>query len=55
MRLNLYFDDDFYEVLRKHAGSEYMKTATWVKCYLKKQLLDKNNFSQNIMNQNGTL
>jgi len=54
-RLNLYLDQDFFEIFQLNATKDYLKSATRIKCFLKKQLQDKNNIIQNTNNQNGNL
>jgi len=53
-RVNLALDSDFYQLIKKTAQADYVKVATWVKQYLKKSLLDKNNSSSIISGQNET-
>ena len=53
VKMNLSIDKDFYELLQEKAQKDYVRVSTWVKQYLKKGLLDKNNSDLNSMNQNG--
>lgn len=53
VKLNLTLEKDFYELLQAHAKEDYVRTATWVKQFLKKNLL-KNNDEVKCLTQNGT-
>jgi hypothetical protein len=46
-RLNLTFEDDFYNFLKTKADENYIRLGTWVKQYLKQNLI-KNNSINNI-------
>jgi len=54
VKLNLTLDRDFYQVLQKKAKQDYVKTATWAKQYLMKNLLEKNNSDFKCLTKNGT-
>jgi len=49
-RLNLTFEDDFYNFLKTKADEDFIKLGTWVKQYLK-QNLKKNNSINKIEQQ----
>ncbi len=51
--MNLSIDKDFYGLLQENARKDYMRVSTWVKQFLMRNLLDKNNSDSNSMNQNG--
>ena len=42
VKMNLTLSRDFYEFLKEKSSQDYMKTATWVKRFLMKHLLDEN-------------
>lgn len=42
-RLNLTFEDDFYSLLKTNADKNYIRLGTWVKQYLKQNLIKNNN------------
>ena len=46
-RLNLTFEDDFYNFLKTKADEDYIKLGTWVKQFLKQNLI-KNNTTNKI-------
>jgi len=53
VKMNLSLEKDFYDLLQENAKKDYVKVATWVKQYLKKGLLEKNNSDSKSINQNG--
>jgi hypothetical protein len=42
VKMNLTLSREFYEFLKEKSSQDYMKTATWVKRFLMKHLLDEN-------------
>ena len=46
-RLNLTFEDDFYNFLKTKADEDYIMLGTWVKQFLKQNLI-KNNTTNKI-------
>jgi hypothetical protein len=53
VKMNLSLEKDFYDLLQENAKKDYVKVATWVKQYLKKGLLEKNNSDAKCLTQNG--
>jgi predicted DNA-binding ribbon-helix-helix protein len=53
VKMNLSLEKDFYDLLQEKAKNDYVKVATWVKQYLKKGLLEKNNSDSKCLTQNG--
>jgi hypothetical protein len=54
IKMNLTLTQEFYELLKKNAGNDYMKVATWTKRFLMKSLLDRHNDESKCVTQNGT-
>lgn len=54
VKMNLSLERDFYDLLQEKAKNDYVKLATWVKQYLKKSLLEKNNSDSKCLTKNGT-
>ena len=54
IKMNLYLEKDFYDLLQEKAKNDYVKVATWTKQYLMKCLLEKNNSESKSLTQNGT-
>jgi len=53
VKMNLSLEKDFYALLQENAKKDYVKVATWLKQYLKKGLLEKNNRASKCLTQNG--
>ena len=53
IRITLLLDYSFYELLREKAKNDYMKIATWIKQYLMKSILGKNNSDIKILTKDG--
>jgi len=53
VKMNLSLEQDFYELLQSHAKQDYVRVATWVKQYLMKNLLEKNNSDSKCLTKNG--
>jgi len=53
VKMNLSLDRDFFELLQVSAKKDYVRPATWVKQFLMKNLLEKNNSDINCLTQNG--
>ena len=51
--MNLSIDKDFYGLLQENARKDYMLVSTWVKQFLMKNLLEKNNSDSNSLTKNG--
>jgi hypothetical protein len=49
-RLNLTFEDDYYDFLKTKADQNYIRLGTWVKQFLKQNLI-KNNTANKIEQQ----
>jgi hypothetical protein len=45
-RLNLTFEDDFYNFLKTKADENYIRLGTWVKQYLKQNLIKNNSINK---------
>jgi hypothetical protein len=45
-RLNLTFEDDFYAFLKTKADEDYIKLGTWVKQFLKQNLIKNNSINK---------
>ena len=45
-RLNLTFEDDFYNFLKTKADEDYIKLGTWVKQFLKQNLIKNNSINK---------
>ena len=45
-RLNLTFEDDFYNFLKTKADEDYIKLGTWVKQFLKQNLIKSNSINK---------
>lgn len=54
VKMNLSIDKDFYGLLQENARKDYMLVSTWVKQFLMKNLLEKNNSDSNSLTKNGT-
>ena len=52
VKMNLSLEKDFYELLQANAKRDYVRVSTWTKQYLKKNLLDKNNYDSKCVTQN---
>ena len=50
VKMNISLERDFYKLLQDKANKDYVRVATWVKQYLMKNLLDKNNPMSNPVN-----
>ena len=50
VKMNISLERDFYEFLQEKAKQDYVRVATWVRQYLMKNLLDKNNTMSNALN-----
>ena len=50
VKMNISLERDFYKLLQDKADKDYVRVATWVKQYLMKNLLDKNNIMSNPVN-----
>jgi hypothetical protein len=53
VKMNLSIDKDFYGLLQDNARKDYMRVSTWVKQFLMKNLLEKNNSDANSITKNG--
>jgi len=53
VKMNISLDRDFFELLQENARKDYVRVATWVKQYLMKNLLEKNNDDSKCLTQNG--
>ena len=53
VKMNLSLEREFFELLQEKAKKDYVRVATWVKQYLMKSLLEKNNDDSNCLTQNG--
>jgi len=53
VKMNLSFDKDFYGLLQDNARKDYMRVSTWVKQFLMRNLLEKNNSDSNSITKNG--
>jgi len=53
VKMNLSLDREFFELLQEKAKQDYVRVATWVKQYLMKNLLEKNNDDSKCLTQNG--
>jgi len=42
VKMNLTLTKEFYSVLQQSAKNDFMKTATWTKQFLMKNLIEKN-------------
>ena len=54
VKMNLSLEKDFYGLLQDNARKDYMRVSTWVKQFLMKNLLEKNNSDANSLTKNGT-
>jgi len=54
VKMNLSLEREFYELLQEKAKKDYVRVATWVKQYLMKNLLEKNNSDDKCLTENGT-
>ena len=52
VKMNLSIDKDFYGLLQENARKDYMRVSTWVKQFLMKNLLDKNNYDSKCLTKN---
>ena len=55
IRITLLLDYSFYELLREKAKNDYVKIATWIKQFLMKSLLGKNNSDIKILTKDGEM
>jgi len=53
VKMNLSIDKDFYGLLQENARKDYMRVSTWVKQFLMKSLLEKNNSESKCQTKNG--
>ena len=53
VKMNLSFNKEFYGLLQENARKDYMRVSTWVKQFLMKSLLEKNNSDTNSLTKNG--
>ena len=54
VKMNLSLEREFFELLQEKAKKDYVRVATWVKQYLMKNLLEKNNDDSKCLTKNGT-
>lgn len=52
VKMNLSLEREFFELLQEKAKQDYVRVATWVKQYLMKNLLEKNNSDDKCLTQN---
>lgn len=52
VKMNLSLEREFYELLQEKAKEDYVRVATWVKQYLMKNLLEKNNSDDKCLTKN---
>jgi hypothetical protein len=52
VKLNLSIDQEFYQVLKDHAKSDFVPVATWTKQFLMKRLSAGHNPSVKCVTQN---
>ena len=53
VKMNLSIDKDFYGLLQENARNDYMRVSTWVKQFLMRNLLEKNNSDSKCQTKNG--
>ena len=53
VKMNLSIDKDFYGLLQENARKDYMRVSTWVKQFLMRNLLEKNNSDSKCQTKNG--
>jgi hypothetical protein len=53
VKMNLSIDKDFYGLLQENARKDYMRVSTWVKQFLMRNLLEKNNSDSKSQAKNG--
>jgi predicted DNA-binding ribbon-helix-helix protein len=54
VKMNISLEREFFELLQEKATKDYVRVATWVKQYLMKNLLEKNNSDDsNCLTNNG--
>jgi hypothetical protein len=54
VKMNLSLEREFYELLRDHAESDYVKVATWTKQFLMKNLSGGHKTDTKCVISNGT-
>lgn len=54
VKMNLSLEREFYELLRDHAESDYVKVATWTKQFLMKNLSEGHKTDSKCLTKNGT-
>jgi hypothetical protein len=54
IKMNLTLTQDFYQLLKENAGTDYMKVATWTKQFLMKSLIDRHKPEEKILIENET-
>jgi len=53
VKLSLSLDRGFFDLIKKRSQQDYVKVSTWVKQFLKRNLLENNNEIKN--NNNGRI
>ena len=54
VKMNISLEREFFELLQEKAKQDYVRVATWVKQYLMKTLLEKNNSDNKSLTKNET-
>jgi hypothetical protein len=52
IKMNLSLEKDFYDLLQANAKQDYVKVSTWVKQFLKRNLLDVNKCDSKVLTSN---